>query len=72
MQVERSFMQMREEKLSLEEFFLLISEKNRKFINLMVKQNIQVLNDSLSLIVKKVPHLLDFDNKKLYFKYKLK
>lgn len=38
----------------------------------MVKQNVNILNDSLSLIIKKAPHLIDFENKKLYFKAKLK
>ena len=38
----------------------------------MVKQNVTILNDNMSSIVEKVPHLLDFDNKKLYFKSKIK
>jgi hypothetical protein len=38
----------------------------------MVKQNVNLLSDSLSLIIKKAPHLLDFENKKLFFKTQLK
>ena len=63
---------MRKEKFEIEDFFQLISYKNKKFINLMVKQNVNLLSDSLSLIIKKAPHLLDFENKKLFFKTQLK
>lgn len=70
--IEKSFYEMRREKLDMDDFFTLIADKNKKFINLMVKQNVNILSESLSNVVKKAPHLLDFENKKLYFKSKIK
>jgi len=70
--IEKSFYEMRREKLDIDDFFTLIADKNKKFINLMVKQNVNILSESLSNVVKKAPHLLDFENKKLYFKSKIK
>jgi len=52
--------------------FNLICEQNKKVINLIVKQNLGLLNDTLSMIVKKKPKILDFENKRDYFKAELK
>ena len=39
---------------------------------MMVKQNLTLLNDNLNVIIKKMPRILDFDNKKLFFRAELK
>ena len=60
------------EKLSFNDMFTIMCEKNKNIINMMVKQNIALLNESFSMIIKKMPKILDFDNKKSYFRSELK
>lgn len=47
-------------------------ESNRKVINILVKQNPNLLNDTLNTIITHFPHLLDFDNKRIYFRSEMK
>ena len=60
------------EKLTFNDMFTIMCEKNKNIINMMVKQNISLLNESFSMIIKKMPKILDFDNKKNYFRSELK
>lgn len=62
----------RREQLSFNDMFTIMCEKNKNIINLMVKQNIALLNESFSMIIRKMPRILDFDNKKSYFRSELK
>ena len=59
-------------KLDPDQMFALMSEKNRQIINMMVKQNPRILSDSLSVIISKRPTILDFDNKRAFFRSELK
>ena len=51
--------------------FIIMCEKNKKVINMIIKQNPNVLNDSLNMVVKKMPLIIDFENKKHYFRKEL-
>ena len=70
--LERSFSSIRETNLDANEMFLLMCEKNKNLLNMMIKQNLKLLSGSLSLIVKKMPKILDFEIKRLFFKAELK
>ncbi|CAG9335559.1 unnamed protein product [Blepharisma stoltei] len=49
------------------EAFQTFCDKNRKFINLLVKQNPSLLNDTFHSLITRFPSLLDFENKRNYF-----
>lgn len=50
--------------------FLSFTEKHRKILNLMVRQNPTLMSGSFSLLVRN-PKVLDFDNKRNYFSQQL-
>lgn len=52
---------------SLGEGFQMFCDKNKKVLNLLVKQNPSLLNDTFNSLITKFPSLLDFDNKRNYF-----
>ena len=52
--------------------FRQFTEKNCKVINLLIRQNPNLLNDTLSSLVSCFPSLLDFENKRTYFKAKMR
>ena len=70
--LEDSFQRLRQTKLDSNEMLSLMCEKNKNILNMMVKQNPHLLSDSLSIVVKKMPKVLDFENKRSYFKNELK
>ena len=39
---------------------------------MMIKQNLKLLNDVLSIIIKKMPKIIEFENKRAFFKHELK
>ena len=47
------------------------ADKHRKLLNAFVRQNSQMLQGSLALLLK-TPRLLDFDNKRTYFRQRMK
>ncbi|KAJ3671897.1 hypothetical protein LUZ60_007976 [Juncus effusus] len=47
------------------------SEKHRKLLNAFIRQNPSLLEKSFSLMLK-IPRLIDFDNKRAYFRSKIK
>ncbi|KAJ1685644.1 hypothetical protein LUZ63_017034 [Rhynchospora breviuscula] len=47
------------------------SEKHRKLLNAFIRQNPGLLEKSFSLMLK-IPRLIDFDNKRAYFRSKIK
>lgn len=51
--------------------FAKFSEKHRKLLNSFIRQNPGLLEKSLSLMLK-VPRFIDFDNKRAYFRSKIK
>ncbi|XP_026661935.2 E3 ubiquitin-protein ligase UPL2-like isoform X2 [Phoenix dactylifera] len=51
--------------------FVKFSEKHRKLLNAFVRQNPGLLEKSFSLMLK-VPRFIDFDNKRAYFRSKIK
>ncbi|XP_058080803.1 E3 ubiquitin-protein ligase UPL2-like isoform X2 [Magnolia sinica] len=51
--------------------FVKFSEKHRKLLNAFIRQNPGLLEKSLSLMLK-VPRFIDFDNKRAYFRSKIK
>jgi len=67
----RGFSEMRDRKLDPNEIFAFICEKNKKVINNMIKQDYNLLNDSMSMIAKKVPKILDFEIRRAYFRKEL-
>lgn len=54
------------------ETFYLFTEKNGKVINLLIRQNPNLLTDTFNSLVKRFPFLLDFENKRIYFKSALR
>jgi len=70
--LEENFQRLRQTKLDSNEMLHLMCEKNKNILNMMVKQNPHLLSDSLSIVVKKMPKVLDFENKRSYFKNELK
>ncbi|PKI84380.1 HECT-type E3 ubiquitin transferase [Malassezia vespertilionis] len=54
----------------MEREFFNFTEKHRKVLNLMVRQNPSLMSGSFSLLVKN-PRVLDFDNKRNYFSQQL-
>ncbi|XP_019701852.1 E3 ubiquitin-protein ligase UPL2 [Elaeis guineensis] len=51
--------------------FVKFSEKHRKLLNAFIRQNPGLLEKSFSLMLK-VPRFIDFDNKRAYFRSKIK
>lgn len=47
---------------------LLMCERNKTILNIMIKRNIHVLDKTLSIMLKKFPKAIEFENKRLYFK----
>lgn len=54
----------------MESDFLSFTEKHRKILNLMVRQNPSLMSGSFALLVRN-PKVLDFDNKRNYFSQQL-
>lgn len=54
----------------MEENFFAFTEKHRKVLNIMVRQNPSLMSGSFALLVRN-PKVLDFDNKKNYFTQQL-
>lgn len=51
--------------------FLRFADKHRRMLNAFVRQNPALLEKSLSLLLK-VPRLIDFDNKRAYFRSRIR
>jgi hypothetical protein len=47
--------------------FMRVAEKHRRLLNVFIRQNPSLLEKSLSIMLK-VPRLIDFDNKRAYFR----
>ena len=58
--------------LNLDDMFQIICSKNKKVINMMIRKNLNLLNESLSQVIKRTPQIIDFENKRNYFKQELK
>lgn len=54
------------------ETFRSFTEKNCKVINLLIRQNPNLLNDTFNSLVVRFPALLDFENKRTYFKSEMR
>mmetsp|Transcript_20296 Transcript_20296/g.44775 ORF Transcript_20296/g.44775 Transcript_20296/m.44775 type:complete len:111 (+) Transcript_20296:716-1048(+) len=52
--------------------FATFCEENRKVVNMIVRQKPVVLNEGFSVLAKKWFNLLEFDNKRAYFKMEIK
>lgn len=52
---------------NLGENFQLFCDKNRKVLNLLVRQNPGLLNDTFNSLITRFPSMLDFENKRNYF-----
>ena len=61
-----------ENKIDFDEMFGVMCEQNKNIINMMVRQNVGLLNESFSMIIRKMPKILDFENKKSFFRVELK
>ncbi|SJX63680.1 related to ubiquitin-protein ligase 1 [Sporisorium reilianum f. sp. reilianum] len=55
---------------NIEDNFFAFTEKHRKILNIMVRQNPSLMSGSFALLVRN-PKVLDFDNKKNYFTQQL-
>eukprot|EP00828_Plagiopyla_frontata_P016612 TRINITY_DN2178_c0_g1_i2.p1 TRINITY_DN2178_c0_g1~~TRINITY_DN2178_c0_g1_i2.p1 ORF type:complete len:678 (+),score=133.34 TRINITY_DN2178_c0_g1_i2:1511-3544(+) len=58
--------------LDTNEMFTFMSEQNKILINYMIKQNMSLINDVFLEVIKKMPKILNFENKRTYFKDQLK
>ena len=54
------------------DMFRAFTEKNCKIINSLIRQNPGLLNDTFHALVVKFPSLLEFENKRVYFKAEMK
>ena len=54
-------------KMNLDELFQMICLKNSNIINMMVKENPDLLHSSLHFILKLNKKVIDFENKRSYF-----
>ena len=70
--LESSFQRIRQTKLDSNDMLYLMCEKNKNMLNMMVKQDPRLLTKTLSIVVKKMPKVLDFENKRTYFKSELR
>ena len=60
------------EKHTTDDVFRLFCAKNRKVLNLVVRQNPVLLEDTLNSLISRFHNLLDFENKRSYFKTELR
>jgi E3 ubiquitin-protein ligase HUWE1 len=51
--------------------FIKVAEKHRRLLNIFIRQNPSLLEKSLSMMLK-VPRLIDFDNKRAYFRTRIR
>ena len=51
--------------------FIRVAEKHRRLLNVYIRQNPSLLEKSLSMMLK-VPRLIDFDNKRAYFRSRIR
>lgn len=51
--------------------FIRVAEKHRRLLNVFIRQNPSLLEKSLSMMLK-VPKLIDFDNKRAYFRSRIR
>ncbi|XP_025799931.1 E3 ubiquitin-protein ligase UPL1-like isoform X2 [Panicum hallii] len=51
--------------------FIRVAEKHRRLLNVFIRQNPSLLEKSLSMMLK-VPRLIDFDNKRAYFRSRIR
>lgn len=51
--------------------FVKLAEKHRRLLNVFIRQNPSLLEKSLSMMLK-VPRLIDFDNKRAYFRARIR
>ncbi|CAN6195336.1 unnamed protein product [Urochloa humidicola] len=51
--------------------FTRVAEKHRRLLNVFIRQNPSLLEKSLSMMLK-VPRLIDFDNKRAYFRSRIR
>nr|XP_010929052.1 E3 ubiquitin-protein ligase UPL1 isoform X2 [Elaeis guineensis] len=51
--------------------FARVAEKHRRLLNVFIRQNPSLLEKSLSMMLK-VPRLIDFDNKRAYFRSRIR
>lgn len=51
--------------------FARLAEKHRRLLNIFIRQNPSLLEKSLSMMLK-VPRLIDFDNKRAYFRARIR
>lgn len=58
--------------VQLDESFQNFCDRNRKVLSLLVRQNPALLNDTFNSLITKFPYLLDFDNKRNYFKAEIR
>ncbi|KAG2642289.1 hypothetical protein PVAP13_2KG198574 [Panicum virgatum] len=51
--------------------FIRVAEKHRRLLNVFIRQNPSLLEKSLSMMLK-VPKMIDFDNKRAYFRSRIR
>ena len=68
---EVSFEALRDLTYDREQMFLILCEKNKHMINRMIRQNPKLLKEAFLLVLKKNPQIIDFQNKREWFKKEL-
>ena len=63
-----SFSDIKKSKLTMNDMLVIMCEKNKKILNFMIKRNISLLDSTYSILLKKMPRVIDFENKRAYFK----
>jgi hypothetical protein len=54
------------------EYFQKFCDKHRKVLNILIKQNPSILQDTFRILVFEFPALLDFENKRFYFRSEIR
>jgi hypothetical protein len=68
---EVSFETLKDLTFDREQMFQILCEKNKLMINRMIRQNPRLLKEAFLLVLKKNPHIIDFQNKREWFKKEL-
>jgi len=56
----------------MDDMLTIMCEKNKKILNILIKRNLYLLDNSLNIILKKFPEILDFEIKRAYFNTQIK
>jgi hypothetical protein len=63
---------LKSKEMTIKDLFQVMCEKNKDFLGFLIEKDIKLLSTSLSCILKKMPSVISFENKRNFFKRVLK